>query len=408
VEAIELGELLGPDGTIGAAAVAQRVKHDSDGDAALFVMQIADGRGEVLFRSANLGDTILPALGPEAHRTLTLPFLGRVHVSEFAKGPWRIRIGSILAPSERLLRDYARISIMLIVGVALFSVGLGYAFSRQTLRPIRAIQATANRIRSDHLSERIPVPSGRDELASLTVLLNQMFDRLQTAFEQVGRFAADASHELKTPLALIRLNAEKLRARLADDPEAAAALADILDELTRLHAVMDRLLFLAKSESGALRLTLRPVAIAEFLAEFAEDAQALAEDRGVRFALGDNRPGELRADPELLRQLLLNLVANAVAVSPPGGAVTLASGPAADGWGITVADEGPGLPESQLARIFERFVRVEPAGADAAARPGHGLGLAICRSIAGLHGGTIRAENRPGRSGLAVTLALPR
>ncbi len=405
----ELRTLIGSDLNLTAEELARRIAHDADSDAALYFIQVHSDRGAVIFRSPNLGPNVLPDLsGREMRVTLELPGIGPVHSSEFHDGPWHVQVASPLAGLRLLLRDYVRVSVLLLVGVGLVSVAVGYGFSRATLRPIRAIEATANRIRSDNLSERIPVPASGDELASLTRLLNQMFDRLQASFEQVRRFTADASHELKTPLALIRLNAEKVRARVAGDPDATAAVADILEEIAQLNQVIDRLLFLAKSESGALQLALRPVALPALLQPFAEDAQALAEDRGVHFALASNVAGEIRADPELLRQMLLNLVANAVTVTPRGGWVTLDSSPAGASWRLSVRDEGPGLPGDQLARVFHRFVRFERAGEPGGAGHGHGLGLAICRSIVELHGGTIRAENRSDRSGLDVIVELPR
>jgi signal transduction histidine kinase len=408
IEVRELGELIGTDPRLDAAAMADRIKHDADSDAALFVIQVADARGSVLFRSGNLGEVVLPAAANGSHWTTTLPFLGRVHVSFYSLGPWQLHIGSPLKPSERLMRDYIRMCVPLILAVAFISVGLGYAFSRATLRPIRAIEATANRIRADNLAERIPIPSGRDELASLTLLLNQVFDRLQGSFEQIRRFTADASHELKTPLALIRLNAEKLRSRLSQDAEADASIDDILEEIARLHQVIDRLLFLAKSESGTLTLAARQVNVDKFITAFGEDARVLAEDRGVHFVLGKNSAGEIQAEPDLLRQLLLNLVANAVAASPAKGIVRLESSPVESGWQFVVIDEGPGIPEAQLPRIFDRFVRFERPAATSETRRGHGLGLAICKSIVELHRGSIRAENRSDRSGLRMTILLPR
>jgi signal transduction histidine kinase len=194
---------------------------------------------------------------------------------------------------------------------------------------------------------------------------------------------------------------------VAGDAAAAAEVENILEEIAQLNLVIERLLFLARTESGALAPALRPVALAPLLASLAEDAQALAEDRGVRFTLGENPAGEIAAEPELLRQLLLNLVTNAVAVSPRGAVVRLDSAPAGEAWQLTVTDEGPGLPADQLGRIFERFVRC-PGQMEPAAPAGHGLGLAICKAIAELHGGTIRAENRADRSGLRVTVLLPR
>jgi signal transduction histidine kinase len=405
VEAQELGELLGADGSLAAPLVATRVRRDADSDAALFFIQVARSGGEVVFRSENLGDTLLPTdAGGHSHETRRLPFLGRVRLSSYRRGPWDVVVGSSLGPAERLLRDYLRISLGLLAGVGAASLALGYLFSRDTLRPIRAIERTARRIRADNLGERVPV-NGRDEVAALARLLNETFDRLQASFEQVRRFAADASHELKTPLALVRLNAEKLRPRVAGDPEAEAALEDILEELAQLNQVIDRLLFLAKSEGGALRADRRPVALAPWLAAFAEDARALAEDRGARFALGANTGGSFAVEPDLLRQLLLNLVTNAVAVSPPGGTVVLDSAPDGADWVLAVSDEGPGLPADQLDRVFGRFVRYERGGSAPPVR-GHGLGLAICRAIAELHGGSIRAENGPGGRGLRVTVRL--
>lgn len=410
IEARELGELIGRDSALTATDIADRIKHDADSDAALFVIQVATARGDVVFRSDNLGDTILPDLpDDEPHWTTSVPLLGRVHLTEATHGPWRIHIGSPLEPSERLLRDYIRISVPLVFGAALLSVALGYAFSRATLRPVRAIESIAQRIRADQLSDRIPVPAGHDELASLTTLLNQMFDRLQSSFEQVRRFTADASHELKTPLALIRLNAEKLRSRAQQDPECAATVTDILEEIARLQHMIDRLLFLAQTESGAFAPALRPLAIQTLITDFAADATALAEDRNTRFAVGRNEPGELRGEPDLLRQLLLNLVGNAVAASPPGTLITLDSFPAVDDhWHFMITDEGPGLSPAQLERVFDRFARFESPDAASSKPRGHGLGLAICRSIAELHHGTIRLENRPDRSGLRVTVELPR
>lgn len=407
VEAKELGEILGDDASLSPAIVAARIRRDADSDAALFIIQIMGPGGNIVYRSENLGATILPTIEQEEpHWTTTLPYLGRVHLSAFAHGPWRIQIGSPLAPSERLVIDYAKVGVMLTLGVAVLGIAVGYLFSREALRPVRAIEIAARRIRADNLGERIPVPAGRDELSALAQLLNETFDRLEKSFKQVRQFSADASHELKTPLALIRLNAEKLQRQVGDDAEANSAIADILEEIAGLNQIIDRLLFLAKSESGALTAELRPFACAPLVATLAEDAQVLAEDRGARFVVEQNVPGELRGAADLLRQLLLNLVANAVAVSPRAGVVTLLSRPVGEGWEFIVTDEGPGLADERLGRIFERFVRF--AGDEEQTAPrGHGLGLAICKSIAELHGGTIRAERRTDRSGLRLVVRLP-
>ncbi|HSI07781.1 MAG TPA: ATP-binding protein [Rariglobus sp.] len=411
VEGEEIAELLGADATLTPDEISRRIREDADSDAALYFIQVHNEAGVVLFRSANLGAAFLPDLSQsEPHWTTQLPKVGEVRVSEYYSGPWHVQVASPLEPVNRLLENYAQVSAFLVMGVALAGMGLGYGFSRVTLKPVRAIENTARRIGADNLRERIPVPVARDELAGLSTLLNEMFDRLEASFEQVRRFTADASHELKTPLALIRLNADRLRARVANDPEASAGLADLLEEIGRMNRIIESLLFIAKAESGTMRLEMKEHTVAEWLQPFVEDARVLAEDRGVRFELGRNDAGELRMEPALMRQLLLNLTGNALAVSPADGVVTLESMQMEHGWNFAVTDEGPGVAEEKLGKIFERFVRFDPmSGAANGAARGQGLGLAICRSIAELHGGTIRAENRKdGRSGLRVVVELRR
>jgi signal transduction histidine kinase len=406
-EAQELGELLDEAPRQTAAQIRDHLDRDAKSEDALYFIQINDAGGNVTFRSSNLGATILPPPNGQevVHRDINLPALGALRLSSFPHGPWRIMVASHLGPSRNLLMVYLQVSLALLFGAALVSIALGYGFSRMTLRPLRAIEATARRIGNGRMQERIPVPPGRDELVALTVLLNQTFDRLQEAFDQVSRFTADASHELKTPLSLVRLNAEKLRQRLAADPDAVGAVDEILEEMTQLQDVIDRMLFLAQAGSGALAAELRPLRAEDFIADFAADALALAEDRGVRFAVTRNEPGSVHAEPALLRQLLLNLVNNAVSVSETGSLVTLESGFTDSRWQLAVIDEGPGLPADQLERIFGRFVRHESA--QSGERPGHGLGLAISKSIAGLHRGSIRAENRADRRGLRLVVDLP-
>ena len=266
------------------------------------------------------------------------------------------------------------------------------------------MRETAARIRADNLSERIPVPATRDEISALAELLNRMFDRLEGSFNQVRRFTADASHELKTPLALIRLHAEKLRERVKTDEAAAAEIGELLEEIDRLHQTVEVLLFLAKADAGVLAPTLQAGNVQSLVSDVAEDAGVLAEDRGVNFSLERNDAGQTKFEPTLLRQLLLNLITNALNVSARGATLALSSRVDHEGWTLELRDEGPGLPEDQLPRIFERFVRYEHAAGE---KRGHGLGLAICSSIVGVHGGTISATNRTDRSGLIVTVRLP-
>lgn len=379
----------------------------AEADEHLFLFQVHDDDGRVVFRSPSLGEVVLPGVASaEPHRKVTLPGRGRLLLSEFSQGRLSFMIGSRLEPTERSLRQYTQTSLVLAALVALGSLGLGYGISRLALRPIRDIERTARLISADNLAERIPVPPGRDEVAELVQLLNAMFDRIEASFRQIRQFSANASHELKTPLTLIRLNAEHLRRKVAADPGATNDVDTLLEEIAHMQRVIESLLFLAKAESGALALARHEHPTQTFITAVGEDAAALAEDHGLRFEIERNDPGTAGFDRDLLRQLLLNLVSNAVAATPAGaGRLGLRSEFAAGRWRIELRDEGPGLPPDQLENIFERFVQVRRGDGQSAS--GHGLGLAICRSIARLHGGEVRAANRPDRSGLCLTVDLP-
>jgi two-component system heavy metal sensor histidine kinase CusS len=296
------------------------------------------------------------------------------------------------------------VSIGLLVAMLVASLGIGLGLSRLLLRPMRAIRETANRIGSDNLSERIPVADVQDELTQLAKLLNQMFDRLESAFHQIRRFSDEASHELKTPLSLIRLHAEKMLGDRGLPPAHAEALLVQIEELARLNQIIDEMLFLSRAEAKAIAFNLQPHDPALFLDNFAQDAQALAEHTGRRFEWTHAGAGRAAFEDKWLRQVLLNVLTNALNVSPPAGRIKLASLIADDVWQVSVEDEGPGLPAEQRSRIFERFVRFStPATGDR----GSGLGLTISKSIIDLHGGRIHAEPASGPHGLRIVFEIP-
>jgi len=293
---------------------------------------------------------------------------------------------------------------VLVCFMLVVSIITGLALSRIALRPVRLIQETANHIRSDNLSERIPVSDVQDEISNLARLLNEMFDRLESSFNQIRRFTAEASHELKTPLSLVRLQAEKLLVEGGLTPAQEEAVQLQLEEVTRLNKIIEELLFLSRVEAQAVTPELRREDPRRFLQAFAQDARVLAESRGVRFAETIDGLGCVNYDPKWIRQVLLNLVANALKFSPRGGLVTLASEFTVDSWRVAVEDDGPGVAPEQRERIFERFVRLGDEPGD---ETGSGLGLAISRSILGLHRGTIRAEASGRGPGLRVVFEIP-
>jgi signal transduction histidine kinase len=304
------------------------------------------------------------------------------------------------------MRGYLSVFVGLVAAMIIISASTGYFLSRLALAPVRLIQQTANRISSDNLSERIAVSEVRDEISNLALLLNQMFDRIESSFNQVRRFTAEASHELKTPLSLIRLQAEKL---LVEGGLSAAQEESVqmqLEEAARLNQIIEELLFLSRAEARAITLALRKEDPVQFLQVFEQDARVLAEHRGVRFAEKVSCNGLVEFDPNRIRQVLLNLLTNALEVSPKGSEVRLFSETSAGMWRVAVEDEGPGVPPEQREVIFERFVMLARPGAQNSPG-GSGLGLAISRSIIGLHKGTIRAIPATAGTGLRVVFEIP-
>ena len=375
-------------------------------DSPMYFFQVCASDGRVLFRSANLGRNALPppAGRERTHSLLLQPEPGPLRVGEFALGAVWIQIAGSQEAADTLLSRLTMTLLALTAVVAFGSLAVGYGVSRLALQPVRAIERTAAAIGAANLRERIPVPASRDELAELARLLNHMFDRIETAFTQVRRFTAEASHELKTPLALARLHAEQLARTELTAAQTVEAQA-LLEELGRLQKIIEDLLLLSRADAGEMPLNRQAHAAEAFVAEFAEDSRALAEDRGMRFVLAGNDPGAATFDPAWLRRVLLNLLSNALKFSAPGGTLTFSSTFAGGRWRLSLADEGPGVPPPELERIFERFVQL--GGRSAEAENGAGLGLAIARSITELHRGRLWAENRPDRSGLEVILEIP-
>lgn len=398
---------VGPDfARLPAAAVDERLRGGGARDGFDFYFEIREADGRTVFRSSNLEGQPLPESVAGAHVFQAIvPNFGELRFARFSLGEREVMVASSMASVHAVMNGYAQVSLVLVALILIASIVTGLLFSQAALRPVRAIQETANRIRADNLKERIPVGDVRDEISELARFLNEMFDRLESSFDQVRRFSAEASHELKTPLSLVRLHAEKLITDEALNADQQEAVQIQLDEITRLEQIIEDLLFLARAEAGAVRLAIRRTDPWTFLEAFAADAHALAESRGVRFAAQVESAEPAAFDPRWIRQVLLNLLTNALNVSPPGALVTLDSEMTLEGWRAAIEDEGPGIPPEQRERIFERFVRL-PA-AESAEVKGSGLGLTIARSIIGLHGGSIRAERGARKGGLRVVFEIP-
>jgi heavy metal sensor kinase len=304
------------------------------------------------------------------------------------------------APARRVL-----VLLLLAGPVALAATGLvGWWLGRKALLPVARMTTEAEAIEIDRLHERIAVPRAADELGHLAMTLNAMLDRLESGVSDKRRLVADASHELRTPLAVMRTELDvSLRGDGLQD-EARDVLESVRDEVDSMTRTVDNLLTLAQVDEGRLAILTTPVDLLEAIQTAERPLRPLAEDKGI----GLDVAGEAcaaEADPERLRQALGNLIANAIKFTPPGGNVRVSAWSRAQEVGVTVADDGPGIPEEARAHVFDRFYRVD--GARARDAGGSGLGLAICREIARAHGGRIWVESREG-GGSAFSLALPR
>jgi signal transduction histidine kinase len=395
---------VGPVGeTLSEDVLRNRVRAMITDGLELFYVEVDAPNGGVVFRSKSLDGRQLLARPAATVFNVFVDDLGELRAALFQLGPYKVIISTSKSHVRVVMDGYERAFYELLLVMIVVSSVIGYGFGRMALRPLRVIQDTADRIRSDNLSERIPVSAAKDEISDLARLLNQMFDRLETSFDQIRRFTAEASHELKTPLTLVRLQAEKLVMDGQLLPAQEQSVQIQIKELTHLNRIIEDLLFLSRADARAIKLDLRLQDPEPFLQGFAEDAHVLAEHQKLRFFQTHHGRGQVAIEPKWLRQVLLNLLSNALSASPPGGRVTLRSTIMDGIWQVSIEDEGPGAPAEQRERIFERFVRISRPGED----KGTGLGLAICRSLVELHGGRIFAESTPAGCGLRMVFEIP-
>lgn len=330
----------------------------------------------------------------------------RALVSPVQRGgrPRVLVVAKSLAEAERSVQRV--LVLLLLAGPAALGAGAlaGWWLARRALAPVERMTAQAQAIGIDRLNERIALPRARDEIGNLAVTLNAMLDRLERGVTDKQRLLADASHELRTPLAVMRTELDV--SLLADDLSAPAreVLESVREEVDRMSRTVANLLTLAAVDEGRLELLTSRVDLREAIDAAARPLRPLAAAKGVRFEV-DGAPCEARADPQRLHQALTNFIENAIKFARPGGAVLVEGWCEDDEVGVTVTDDGPGLPAGAHERVFDRFYRVD----DARGREvgGSGLGLAICREVAIAHGGRVWVDSEEG-GGSAFSLALPR
>jgi two-component system heavy metal sensor histidine kinase CusS len=289
-----------------------------------------------------------------------------------------------------------RNAFLLALPVALFLVGFGgWLVAGRALRPMRAIAETAERVTASGLDQRIPASNEDPEIARVIQVLNRMMDRLEASFRQATRFSADASHELKTPLAIMQGELEAAVQAAAAGSKEQQTFSALLEETQRLKNITRSLLLLAQADAGQLKLTKEPVNLSAMLQGIIEDAHILAEDMKLNFDVQLLADLFVEVDRALLHTALLNLLVNAVKYNEPGGRIRVELDRNGTAVTLMVANSGPGIGADEQAKIFNRFHRVEAARSRQV--DGIGLGLSLAREITRAHGGDLALkESRPG------------
>lgn len=392
------------DSVLDAPYVELRMRETSEYAGTLFYIEIWDRYGEILFSSPNIKQEFIGGKDLPEKGTINHVHLGEIRVGVFNAGVYTIVIGTPEGSVQIALNDFRNISIALSIVMLIMSGLIGYGLSRITLLPIVSIQDTARKITSDNLKERIPAATSSTEMNNLVQLLNGMFDRIESGFNQVRQFTGEASHELKTPLSIIRLHSERLLSNGSLSEQSKLIIQEQLIEVDRLTRVIEQLLFISRAESGNIPLKLISANPQQFFDGFHQDAEILADSYGIKLNINHHGEGEVEFEPKWIRQVLLNILMNGIHVSPPHGEIIIQSELNKNEWKINVMDQGPGLEEVNLTRIFDRFVRIK----NDKHTPGTGLGLSICQSLIQLHGGKISAKNNINRQGLNVEVIIYR
>lgn len=292
----------------------------------------------------------------------------------------------------------------LVVGtLAISAVALtgGLLMGRGAVRRINAVAALTRQVVAGRFDLRLPVTRRGDEIDRLSLDVNNMLERLETLMESLRQVSTDIAHDLRTPLTRLRQRLEVLARQPPEPARFDKAITEALAESDAIIATFNALLRIAQVEAGARRARFQRLDASAVIGQVCDIYRDVATDAGHRFAATIAPDGVVDGDAELLIQLLANLIENAVTHVPPPGRIDVGWAPDGDGWRLTVADDGAGVPEAERAKIFRRLYRLDRSRST----PGSGLGLAMVAAIADLHGATIRVgDNRPG---LSVTVTFP-
>jgi two-component system, OmpR family, sensor kinase len=321
----------------------------------------------------------------EPVRVLTLPVMHGSRLINF------VQVGMSLQSVLESRRRFLTIVATTFPAALFLAGGFGWLLAKRALQPVDRMVEAARRISAEKLSQRLHETGSGDELDRLAKTLNAMLDRLDVAFSQVRQFSSNASHELQTPLTIIKGELEvTLRAR-RNPEEYQTTLQSVLEETDRLAGLVEGLLLLSRTEAGVLRMDRRDVDLAALVEVVCERFDALARNQGIRLSCGQLAALTVAGDPERLERLISNLVDNALKYTPSEGCVRVSLTRDGECAVLEVQDSGIGIAEEEQEKIFQPFYRSE--NSRSLAERGVGLGLSIVRSIAAAHGGSVSVQN---------------
>jgi len=383
----------------------------------LVLLHELEGTGQVFYHSPGLDPAFLPRTEaefqqllsePESFRTVETPGrMLRVYSLRYTTQTGRlgaVRVVDSLGNLDEGL-GALRWSLLLLIPLSmLVAGGGGYWMASRALSPVDHLTRLTREIEATNLSRRLPAPRSQDELGRLVETFNQMICRLEGAFELMRRFTADASHQLQTPLTIMRSSVEVAIERARTPEQYRQILADVLEVVLRLSRVVGDLLLLARADAGSLEFQRDAIQLDELLTEAVDAMKPLCEARHVDLRLDLRETLRITGDERWLRELLHNLIDNAIKYTNAPGEVRVALHRRESMAVLQVADDGPGIPAEEQLRVFERFYR---STTSSNGNPGAGLGLSIALWVARSHGGDIRVQGQRGNgSTFEVTLPL--
>lgn len=347
------------------------------------LMEVTDAAGKSLYRTKDPKGESLPKLPPGAH---TITAGGQaMRLGVFPDGPLTLYLAS---PLQEIYDDTKRTTLVALVCLPLLAALIAagaWCVAGRALRPVHELTVATQQITTEHLGRRLPAGTVRDEIGRLTEVLNAMFDRLDVGFRQAARFSADASHELKSPVAVLRVGLEDLLQSSTLPSADAAVVSSLLEETHRLSAIIDSLLLLSRVDAGRLELDLVPGDVGAVIEGCVEDARIAAEDRGITIEYRAPEPLVAAIDEQRLMQIAANLLQNAVRYNRDGGVVRVEACRRGDRVEIAVANTGAGIAPADGPKLFDRFFR----GSQYPGTTGQGLGLSLARELARAHGGDV-------------------